>query len=162
MFFRSKPERKMRQSLTQYLKIRLRGNIEVRPEQVVDESHPVDIKVTWFLSNRLALIEIKWLGKSRNARSLTTSYSIGRARKGARQLADYIDGNASQAPIHVSRGYLVVIDGRRYGLNINVASVNHKRGMYYANSEISYNPKFHKLRPDFEEPIRMFAEPICR
>lgn len=162
IFLRSKPERKMRQSLTQFLKVCLRGDVEVRPEQIVDESHPVDIKVTWFLSNRLALIEIKWLGHSRNAKAITTQYGPSRARAGAKQLANYLNSNASQAPVHVSRGYLVVIDGRRFGLNASVSTVSHKRGLRYANSEIPYNPEYHKIRPDFEKPIRMFAEPICR
>jgi hypothetical protein len=53
LFFRTKQEKTMRDSLSYYLKARLRG-VEVRPEQIVSSSHPVDIKVTWFLSNRLA------------------------------------------------------------------------------------------------------------
>ena len=61
IFFHSKPEKRIRQSLTQFLKIRLRGNIEVRPEQVVDETHPVDIKVTWFLEpSRTNRDQVAW------------------------------------------------------------------------------------------------------
>lgn len=66
LFFRSAPEHLMRDSLTQFLKSTLRDVAEIRPEQVVDTSHPVDVKVTWGLGHKLALIEIKWLGKSRS------------------------------------------------------------------------------------------------
>jgi hypothetical protein len=42
----------MRRSLTQYLIAHLGAGFEVRPEQNMDESHPVDIKVTKKMSNR--------------------------------------------------------------------------------------------------------------
>ena len=93
IFFKKKPEKVMRNSLTQYLKSQLRGNVEVRPEQIVDSTHPVDIKVTWYLSNRIALIEIKWLGKSRTSVKITKEYTQVRAREGAKQLVDYWEMN---------------------------------------------------------------------
>lgn len=161
IFFRPGPEETMRNSLTYYLKTVL-PDAEVRPEQVVDDSHPVDIKVTWMLTSKLALIEIKWLGKSLNDDGNFVTYTDARAREGAQQLNDYLDGNQQQAPAHTTMGYLVVIDGRRYGLNPASTSVNAANGGHYRNQEIAYNPEFHTLRADFARPIRMFAEPICR
>jgi len=160
LFFKSKQEKTMRNSLLHYLKSRLRGNVEVRPEQIVDSTHPVDIKVTWFLSNRIALIEIKWLGKSRNSSKITSEYSQVRALSGAKQLVDYLDKNKVQAPIHKTRGYLVVIDGRRAKLTKKSKQLDTAAGMKFATLEITYNPKHHESRDDFEIPIRMFAEPL--
>lgn len=162
LFFKTKQESVMRDSLYHYLNSRLRGNVEVRREQVVDASHPVDIKVTWFLSNRLALIEIKWLGKSRRSAKIASQYSQSRALSGAKQLANYLDKNKGQVPTHKTRGYLVIIDGRRARLNKKKKQVNTADGLKYANMEISYNPKYHEHREDFEAPVRMFAEPVCR
>lgn len=162
LFFKSKPESTMRRSLAQFLDIVLRGTAEVRPEQVVDETHPVDVKVTWMFTNRLALIEIKWLGKSMNDEgNITKTFTNVRARTGAKQLADYLNSNYAETPLHQSRGYLVVIDGRRKGLNKASTSISLQNGYWYRDKEITYNPQFHLVREDFEEPIRMFAEPKC-
>lgn len=162
LFFGSKPESTMRRSLAQFLDIHLRGTAEVRPEQAVDETHPVDVKVTWMFTNRLALVEIKWLGKSiNNEGDITAVFTDVRARSGAKQLADYLDSNYAETPLHQSRGYLVVIDGRRRGLNKASTSINLQNGYWYSNKEIIYDPQFHLMRKDFEEPIRMFAEPKC-
>lgn len=116
IYLKNKPEATMRRSLAQHLRSTLRAHelVEVREEQNVDESHPVDIKVTWSLTNRLALIEIKWLGDSTNAEGTAapTTYRDARANEGATQLADYLDENLVRAPEHL-RGYLVVFDARR-------------------------------------------------
>jgi hypothetical protein len=161
IIFRAGPEPTMRNSLTQFLKVCLRGDVEVRPEQIVDETHPVDIKVTWFMSNRLALIEIKWLGASGKGARTLVRYSESRARDGAKQLADYLDGNAVQAPRQEARGYLVVFDGRRGGVKPSTRRINHANGFKYEHSEIVFFPKYHEIRSDFETPIRMFMEPVC-
>ena len=161
IIFRAGPEPTMRNSLTQFLKACLRGNVEVRPEQNVDESHPVDIKVTWFMSNRLALIEIKWLGASTKTARTLVRYSDSRARSGAKQLADYLDENAIQAPRQQTRGYLVIFDGRRAKIKPSTRRVNHADGFKYEHSEIVFSPKHHEKRSDFEPPIRMFMEPVC-
>lgn len=160
LFFRSRAEREMRRSLHQHLATTLR-DAEVRPEQNVDESHPVDIKVTWMFTNRLALIEIKWMGKSRDAGRITADHGDARANDGAKQLADYLDANRSQAPEHLTRGYLVVVDGRRRGLKPESTSVMREAGLYYDGVEITFDPEYHKIRDDFDEPIRLFCEPIC-
>ncbi|RJQ44977.1 MAG: hypothetical protein C4534_05730 [Gaiellales bacterium] len=156
-----KPEKLIRRSLAQYLASYMRGDVEVRPEQIVDETHPIDIKVTWWRSRRLALIEIKWLGASRNASGITTTYTEARARDGADQLVDYLNKNKSKAPVHQTRGYLVVVDARRAKVENKTKQISVANGMYYANKEIGYNPEHHKNRDDFDPPVRMFAEPIC-
>jgi hypothetical protein len=158
--FRSGAETEIRRSLHQYLATVLR-DADVRPEQNVDESHPVDIKVTWMFTTRLALIEIKWLGKSRNAGRITANYGDARAKSGAKQLADYLDANRSHAPEHLTRGYLVVLDGRRRRLNAESTTVTREDGHHYECLEIAFDPEYHKVRDDFEEPIRLFCEPIC-
>lgn len=157
-----KPEAIMRNSLWQYLTSVL--GAEVRPEQIVDESHPCDIKVTWMQTNRIALIEIKWLGKSidKNRRRFTQDHSEARAREGADQLADYLDANRTQTPTHQTRGYLVVIDARRWRLTLTSTSVNKRNGFWYKDKDIVFDPEYHKERSDFMKPIRMFAEPRCR
>ena len=160
LYFKAAPESTIRRSLTRFLKITFTGGAEVRPEQIVDESHPVDIKVTWFMTNRLALIEIKWLGKSRNEVKVSATYTESRARKGAKQLADYMDANKIQAPVHETRGYLVVVDARRARLKLKGTDISPKDGMKYSNAEITYKPKYHEIRKDFEQPIRMFVDPI--
>lgn len=162
LFFINGPESTMRRSLVQFLDTVFGGSAEIRPEQIVDETHPVDIKVTWMFSNRLALIEIKWLGKSINEEGeITQNFTDYRAREGAQQLVDYLNTNYAEVPTHHTKGYLVVIDGRRRGLRNSSKSISHHDGFWYKNKEITYNPAFHLNREDFEEPLRMFVEPIC-
>ena len=163
IIFRYGPEAIMRDSLTQFLKISLRGDVEVRPEQVVDKTHPVDIKVTWFFAKRLALIEIKWLGASKSKKSKKlTRHADQRARDGAKQLSDYMDGNSGQAPTYEARGYLIVIDGRRAGVKHSTKKLSPEKGFKYENREIQFKPDYHTTRKDFEVPLRMFVEPICQ
>lgn len=160
LFFASGPEEAMRRSLHQFLDTVLR-DAEVRPEQNVDESHPIDVKITWRFSNRLALIEIKWLGKSRKNGEIRVKYSDSRAREGATQLSNYLDANLTAAPDNVTRGYLVVFDGRRHGLNDSSTQIDRAAGFHYESREIHFDPEYHKVRDDFEEPIRLFCEPKC-
>lgn len=161
LFFTRKPESKIRQSLSYFLDAVLRG-AEVAPEQNMDETHPVDIKVTWMCSNRLALIEIKWLGKSVDEDgAIKTEYSESRANNGAKQLVGYIEANYRNTPIHNRRGYLVVVDARRRGLQVGATYISRQDGLCYQDSDITFTPTYHTIRADFEEPIRMFAEPVC-
>lgn len=159
LFLRSKPESIMRDSLLQFLRSSL--GAEVRPEQFVDDSHPCDIKVTWMLTNRIAFIEIKWLGKSKNLDGeITTTYTEVRARDGAQQLAEYLDNNKPHSPLNETMGYLVVFDARRRGLEKETSSLSFADAMWYSNKEIEFAPKYHDERQDFKPPIRMFCEPI--
>jgi hypothetical protein len=158
VFFAPKPEVQMRRSLHQHLRAVL-SDATTRPEQVVDETHPVDLRVDWDFSLQEAIIEIKWLGASRDAGHITVRYSASRAIEGANQLAKYLGSTRSSAPNRETRGYLVVIDARRRGLSDSTTTVSRENGFYYENREITYSPDHAKLRVDFEEPIRMFVEP---
>ncbi|OYU80441.1 MAG: hypothetical protein CFE23_09295 [Flavobacterium sp. BFFFF1] len=161
LFFRKAPEHILRDSLTHFLKLKLR-NAEIRPEQIVDKSHPVDIKVTWALANRLALIEIKWLGKSLKHRNkqFTKKFYPARALSGAKQLADYLDANLIQSPTYATMGYLVVFDARRAGCNKGtVETLNSTDALTFLNQEIVYNPEYHSIRTDFAVPQRYFMTP---
>jgi hypothetical protein len=157
IMFVAGPEVTMRRSLYQFLLSSIRG-AEVRPEQIVDETHPVDLKLTWDLARRIALIEIKWLGDSYNDGKDPVSHRDARANSGAKQLAEYMDANRDMTPDHVSRGYLVVIDGRRRG--VTPAGELGPTGdvAHYRDKEIAYDPKYHDQRTDFAIPLRMFIE----
>jgi hypothetical protein len=159
LFLRAKPEGIMRRSLHQYLRNAF-PDAEVRPEQIVDESHPVDIKVTWADTTHRAIIEIKWIGDSVDpSGKITTKYRDARANDGAKQLSDYLDSDAEAAARIRTRGYLVVFDARRKGLTQNQSSINAENGLFYRDAEIIYDPDFNAKRKDFSVPIRMFAEP---
>jgi hypothetical protein len=150
LVFGNKPEDLMRRSLYQFLRSRLRGRrVDVRQEHNTDESHPVDIKVSWSLTARLAIIEIKWIGDSRTSNNNILRYRDSRAREGAKQLADYLNKEAQSAPNYLRRGYLIVYDGRR----------GEPDRRHYANVEITYEPRYHEERPDFERPRRFYLEP---
>jgi len=105
--FIQKPEHFMRDSLWQCLQNILR-NHTVKREQIVDATHPVDIKVTWPTINNAALIEVKWLGDSGE-----THYRDARANEGAKQLIDYLASSSREEPDKHFVGYLTVFDGRR-------------------------------------------------
>jgi hypothetical protein len=160
IFLKPKPEATMRRSLQQYLRDCF-TDAEVRPEQTVDESHPVDIKVTWAETNRRALIEIKWLGRSRNEDgSLGTAYYEGRANEGAEQLVNYLESNKTAGPGLRTKGYLVVFDARRRSLNENTLFLRVENGLHYQGKEIVYNPAYHEMRTDFAVPVRFFTAPV--
>ncbi|MFC3714321.1 hypothetical protein ACFOMD_17260 [Sphingoaurantiacus capsulatus] len=159
LFLRAKPEEVMRRSLHQFLRDAF-PDAEVRPEQIVDESHPVDIKVTWADTTHRAIIEIKWLGDSVDAAGkITTIYRDARANEGAKQLSDYLDADSATAPRLRTRGYLVVFDARRRGLTESQSTIDHEKGHYYRDRDINYDPDYHAKRLDFANPVRMFAEP---
>jgi hypothetical protein len=157
LMFVRKPEVMMRRSLDQFLSSVIRG-AEVRPEQSVDESHPVDLKVTWDLTRRIALIEIKWIGDSYNDGNDPLQWRDARAKDGAQQLAEYLDANRERVPGHVSRGYLVVFDGRRKGLTREGELSDSGDVSHYANKDVVYDPDYAATRDDFAAPIRMFIE----
>lgn len=159
LVFVNRPEAIMRDSLTQYLRHTLREHetIEVRVEQIVDESHPVDIKVQWLLSNRSALIEVKWIGDSWNPeKTATLAYRDQRAREGALQLADYLEANLDHTSGTVTLGYLVIFDGRRRGLTVPLGEISADDASYYRDREVEFDPKYEELRSDFRPPLRLF------
>jgi hypothetical protein len=163
LFLKAKPEATMRKSLHQFLRNRMSGDHDVWPEQVVDESHPVDIRVQpRFSNNRLMLIEIKWLGRSVAADAhITARHGISRAQEGANQLANYLDAQRQSAPSRVIQGYYVIIDGRRENLSPGATTICRNDGMYYEDKELTFDPSHHETRKDFDPPYRMFARPIC-
>jgi hypothetical protein len=163
LFFKAKAEAIMRTSLTQFLKNRIGGDHDVWPEQNVDESHPVDIRVKPRLTNnRVMLIEIKWLGWSAAADGhITAKHGQPRSQEGASQLAQYLDDQRQSAPTSVIHGYYVIIDGRRNNLQQGATSITASDGLYFEQSELTFDPPYHTTREDFDPPYRMFAKPVC-
>ncbi|MDR1583637.1 MAG: hypothetical protein LBS55_10355 [Prevotellaceae bacterium] len=160
IFFKPAPEEKMQISLKEFLSSALRG-VEVIREYNLGASKPVDIRVKWTEANKSALIELKWLGKSKSDRNLTT-YTDSRADDGVLQLKQYIDMDNTDTPNIISKAYLVVIDGRRRNTNENTTIINSENGLYYENREINFSDEhkyFDRLK-NFVKPIRMFAKPI--
>ncbi len=164
LWFVTKPEYRLRRALHNYLYSYLRhDDIDLREEQNVDDSHPVDIKIVWRMENRSAIIEVKWIGKSIDltTRTISANYGDARARAGAKQLAEYLEWHRQQAAKEDTRGYLVIFDCRRNRLKETDSTVAKAAGMHYQDREVTYAPEYHKQREDFEEPIRMFLEPVC-
>jgi len=158
-WFRNKPEWIMRRSLTQFLRTVLR-DATVQPEQNVDETHPVDIHVSFLMTTQHAIIEIKWLGQSVNVDGAPgTKYTDARALEGAQQLAEYLDATHQSSPHHGARGYLVLFDGRRAGLKGGMAALGRDKALHYEHAHIAYKPDHSAMRSDFEPPVRMFLYP---
>jgi hypothetical protein len=157
------PEIYMRRSLQRHLRSGLRelSTLTVMPEQNVNETRPVDIKVTWGAYNRVALIEIKWLGKSVNSTTMTVTqnFSGSRAKSGASQLADYLDSYRQESPNEETRGYLVVYDARRRNNSVPLSDLSVEDAAYYRYVEIDYDAEV-LSRPDFEVPLRFFCESV--
>lgn len=163
------PEKFMQESLYEFLNtyLTLRGiSIEVLREFNVDSDKPkpVDLRIHWREANRVALIEIKWLGTVKKDDG-TISYTHGnpRANSGITQVKGYFDSAHGDMPTTIIKSYLVVIDGRRNNLTDGTATISHGDGMHFKDIEIAIDgdKKFHESIPGFEKPIRMFATPIC-
>lgn len=162
LYFHAGPEVLLRRSLDAYLQVALRdADTEIRPEQNTDESHPVDIKITWASTRKIAIIEVKWLGKSRTDIAETAVYADKRARDGAKQLAEYLDNSKSFAPDRITKGYLVLFDARRWGLKLSRGTISRKAGLYYESRDVVFSPRYHETRSDMAEPVRIFLEPVC-
>jgi len=159
LFLRAKPEHIMRKSLVQYLSNVL-DDAEVRPEQNVDETHPVDIKISFSVADLRAIIEIKWLGDSVDETGkMTTHYSQARAVAGAQQLAEYMDSAHEWGPGVKTRGYLVVFDARRKGLSQGIATLSFSDAIHFKDKDITYSPEHSAIRTDFAPPVRMYMFP---
>ena len=159
------PEHIMRDSLTQFLigSLRQQENVLVLPEQNVDETHPVDIEVQWDGAKRLALIEIKWLGKSRHVTEprVSTDYSASRAVSGLKQLADYIDAMNDRAGWASVVGYLAIFDARRRGGSTLTGPLSSTDALYYSSESIAF-PTALIARHDLRTPLRWFMKPDDR
>ncbi|MER6810919.1 hypothetical protein ABT299_16730 [Spirillospora sp. NPDC000708] len=157
----SKPEEIMRFSLYQHLKSSLRdGNPDITQETPVDDRNPVDITVKWADSNRIVVIEIKWLGKSGslNPSKMTKEWSEQRARDGLVQLADYLDRTRDRAGTYDRRGFLVVFDARRAMVKAETLEVTREHGMHFQDAHIEFQPEL-LARHDIADPVRCFCEP---
>jgi len=162
------PEKYMQQSLHNFIKDLsiFKGDIgqfEPTREHNLDARKPVDIIVRWEKSNRIALIEIKWLGKSIHNGKFKSEHSTSRANEGFLQLKEYFDLVKRDYPNKLIKCYLVVIDARRWQTNEQTTSISYKNGMHYANMEIELDDdkNFHLIHKNIQAPIRMFVEPIC-
>ena len=162
------PEEYMQKSLHNFIKDLsiFKGNIgqfEPTREQNVNAQKPVDIIVHWEKSNRMAIIEIKWLGKSVHNGGFKSIHTNSRANDGFKQLKEYFDLAKSDYPHKLIKCYLVIIDARRWQTNEQTTTISFKNGMYYENTEIELNNdrKYHMTYKNIQAPIRMFAEPIC-
>lgn len=161
LFLKAGPEDGIQESLVAYLRTTLPGDVEVLREQNVNKTEPVDVRVIFHYTNRVALVELKWLGKSLDEDgNVTATHWAGRAVKGACQLVHYLDEFNRSTSSSVTRGYLVILDARRRNLSSDSVSVTLEDGMHYASDEIDFPPEYLR-RPDFAEPLRMFAEPVC-
>jgi hypothetical protein len=159
-WFANKPEDVLQRSLKRHVRATLRGVGEVRREQVVG-TRPTDLKVTWSFTNRIAYIEIKWLGASLNKRKTKVSKkcSAKDAKKGAAQLAEYLDLNKDDAAEHETMGYLVVFDGRRQRLKLGATELSREDALHFLSEEVEYEPPLWETRSDFRRPRRFFLEP---
>jgi hypothetical protein len=163
LFFVQQPEEIMQVSLREFLHSALRG-VDVVREYNLGASKPVDIRVYWKEANRAALIEIKWLGESKDkSGELSTEYSNGRGNDGLDQLKEYMDLENKDTPTCITKVYLIIIDGRRRGLRKNSTTISVADGMYYSDKELVFkdNKKFFEGIIGFERPMRMFSSPVC-
>jgi hypothetical protein len=162
IFFKNGPESQMQESLEQDLKSSLRG-VDVVREYNLGASKPVDVRVYWKEANRAALIEMKWLGISKNPDTgkISTPYLDARANEGAVQLKNYLNLENKDTPTCITKGYLILIDGRRQGINKDTVTISEVDGMHFSNEEIIFDEdkKFHETTINFQPPIRMFTAP---
>ncbi|PZE56165.1 hypothetical protein [Curtobacterium sp. MCLR17_044] len=120
LLLENKPESTMRRSLQSFLAAYLRNATPwVLPEQNVNETEPVDIRIQWG-SGRMSLIEIKWLGDSlgKDGEHVSTTYRDARAVEGQLQVDAYGQEQATWAGGVIVRSRLVVFDARRLGVEI--------------------------------------------
>ncbi len=160
LFFHAAPEDLLQQALFEYLDSRLR-QCDIKREHNVDETKPVDIMVKWRGTSHMALIEIKWVGKSLKAdgSGFSADYNDARARTGASQLVDYIDKNTDSFPRDVTTGYLVVYDlRRRRNTDQTCTTISRVDANYYKDKEIEYNHQYALSRKDFKRPYRFFVK----
>lgn len=163
IFFKNGPEGTMQISLKEFLNSSLRG-VDVVREYTLGASKPVDIRVHWKEANRSALIELKWLGKSKHSNDeLSTTYTNVRAIEGIDQLKKYLDLASQDTPTCITKGYLAVIDGRRSRTNKDTTIIDSTNGLYYEDKELEIDEakKYFNTMKNYEKPIRMFVEPIC-
>jgi hypothetical protein len=164
IYLKNKPEECMQISLKEFLRTRIRG-VNVVREYPLGASKPVDVRVFWREANRAALIELKLMGQTlKSDGTIGTEYTNKRGNDGMSQIKEYIDLDGSDSPTVITKGYLVVIDGRRKNIkSTKVSQISREDGFHYQNNELSIDTdkKYWETFPNIEKPIRMFVEPIC-
>lgn len=161
LFFKNAPECLLQEALYEFLTASLRNTANVKREVNVDNSHPVDISITFKSTSHIALIEIKWIGRSLNDEEskISVSYSDRRANEGAKQLIDYIDANRESFPSNITAGYLVVYDLRRNNNNDATKDrITHCDGDFYQLKELAMNPDYKAIRTDYKGTFRFFIK----
>lgn len=165
IYWVNNPEDSIQLTLAEYLRDSLRG-VNVVREYNLGASKPVDVRVFWREANRAALIEVKLMGRSmkKNSNEINSyEYTNVRANDGMKQIKEYIGLGDSDSPNVITKGYLVVVDGRRNNVGKKVDSVSMADGFHYANVELNVDEElqFYNTHNNIEKPIRMFAEPLC-
>lgn len=164
------PESDMRVSLYQYLAGSLRqGNPDVTQETNVDSKNPVDIQVKWANSNKVALIEVKWLGcsgaladsTSGKAARITDRHGEVDATDGLVQLVNYLDLTRSRAGTYDRRGFLFIYDARRKNVGPGTASLSTEHALAFKDAHIVFDQDL-LARHDVAKPIRCFCEPLLQ
>ncbi|AGC75976.1 hypothetical protein LX97_00654 [Nonlabens dokdonensis] len=155
------PEWILRDSLYQFLKSNLRNYKELLREQNVNVSKPIDIKISWNYSNKVALIEVKWIGMSGSGNAYLKNKAERRVNEGAIQLVEYLNLFRTESPDQNTRGYLVTFDARRDKVSKDTTALSREDGFKFQNEEIDLDPNYPSLRNDFEPHVRIFLEPNC-
>jgi hypothetical protein len=161
------PEKYLQKSLYHYLEtnLNLRGITPVLREfNVIGKTpKPVDLLIMWGEANRVALIEVKWLGKSIGKEGNPSRHDNSRANEGIKQLKGYFDTAQANMSLTIIKSYLVVIDARRNRTKKGTVTISTKDGMHYQNIELTIDAdkRFYDSVSGFEKPIRMFTAPIC-
>lgn len=157
----NRPEQHMRRSLHDFLSTRLRdAEPEVIQEQNVNETEPVDIRIQWLDTNRISLLEVKWLGDSLNPRGeIATRYREARAMEGYQQTLDYVRSQRVTLANHIVRGQMVLFDARREGVELSSdGSFSSEDRWGYQTRDVDYS-KVAVVEVGVEEPRRFFLEP---
>ena len=166
------PEKFMQLSLHEYLSsypfdsrgISMESSREYNTIGDMTHPKPVDVKLVWKEANRVAIIEIKFMGTVKPD-SGGNPYTHGdpRANVGIMDIKEYHDAASADSPLTLLKSYLIVIDGRRNNLTTARTTISVTDGMHFKDVDIviDADKKFHESIQGFEKPIRMFAEPIC-
>jgi hypothetical protein len=163
------PEKYMQESLAVYLSTVLSRGIKletIREYNIVadySKPKPVDVKITWREANRVAIIEIKFLGMVKpNSGGTSYTHDDRRANDGLSQVKEYHDKILSDVPTTMIKSHLLVIDGRRNNLTASQTVISYVDGMHYKDIDIRVDDdkRYFDSVPGFERPIKVFAAPI--
>ena len=166
------PEKFMQFSLHEYLTsypfdsrgISMESSREYNTIGDMTHPKPVDIKLVWREANRVAIIEIKFMGTVKpDSGGKPYTHDNPRANVGIMDIKEYHDAASVDSPTTILKSYLIVIDCRRNNLDEAQKTINVADGMFFKDIEIAIDAdkKFHETIQGFEKPIKMFAEPVC-